>query len=484
MMEIDLPPGIVKNGTDLQAEGRWRDGNLIRFRNGILQPVGGWVDRGVTLASVPRGSMAWTANTGERWAAFGSFDALRVMDIGGTVTDISPADLADGSLSALNPVGYGIGPFGVGKYGTPREESSVVSPATTWCMDSWGENLIAVSSYDQRILEWPLTGLAAPVTNAPTCRAAVVSDERILFALGADGEPRKIQWSDRENNTVWTPATTNESGDYTIQTQGQIVTGIRTNGQVLILGDLDAHTATYIGPPYVYRIDRVGSSCGLLAPNAVAAIKRGVVWLGRNSLYLYSGGAVEEVPCEVFDYVFGDLNTFQISKAYAVANELNSEVWFFFPSADSIECNRYVIWNYADNVWSIGEIDRVTGFDAGVFRVPMMVDASGVVYDHETGFNYGDLMPWAESGPMRAGDQVMTATMLIPDERTQGDVQATFKTRLYPNGYEGVHGPYTMGEPTNVRFTGRQIRMRVDGVRNTGWRVGKQRLDVKPRGMR
>lgn len=484
MLEIDIPAGIVKNGTDLQAEGRWRDGNLVRFRDGALQPVGGWVDRGVTLASAPRGAFSWVANSGDRWAAFGSYDALRVMTIAGSVTDISPADLDDGTLDAVNLTGYGIGAYGASGYGTPREETSVSAAATTWSLDNWGENLIAVSSYDQRILEWPLTGLAAPIAGAPTCKAAVVSDERFVFALGANDEPRLIKWSDRENNTQWAPAKTNEAGDYTLQTQGSIVGGVRAKGQVLILTDQDAHTATYIGPPYVYRFDRVGSACGLVAPNAIAAIEGGVVWMGRNSLFLYSGGSVQSLQCEVFDYIFGDLNRGQISKAHAVANQIHGEVWFFFPSGDALECNRYVIWNYNSNVWSVGELERTTGFDAGVFRTPVMVGADGLVYDHESGFNYGGMTAWAESGPIRAGAQVMTATMLIPDERTQGDVSATFKTRFYPNGDEGVHGPYQMGEPTSVRFTGRQIRMRVDGVNNTGWRVGKQRLDVKPRGTR
>lgn len=484
MWEIDLPPGIMRNGTDLQSEGRWRDGNLIRWRDGAMQPVGGWQQRNGNLGGIARASLAWSSNLGDRLMAFGTHDALKISTPNGAISDISPADLIPGNVAALDLVGYGIGPFGSGAYGTPRPEASISRPATTWSLDTWGENLIAVSTADQRILEWNFLGLAAPVANAPPCIAAVVSDERFVFALGADGDPRMVRWSDRENNTLWTPATTNEAGDYLLQTQGRIVTGIRAPGQVIVLTDIDAHAAQYIGPDYVYRFDRVGSACGISSARTLTAIEGGVFWMGRRSFFLYRGGSVSPIPCEVSDVVFENINVHQISLAHAVTNQLFNEVWVFYPSNESNECDRYVIWNYATGVWSVGELERTTGFDAGVFRFPIMADTAGSVHSHESGWLYGGLTPWAESGPIRQGAQVFTATQLIPDEVTQGQVTATFRTKFYPNGDEYSFGPYLMGEPTNVRFTGRQIRMRVDGAAPASWRVGKMRLQTQARGMR
>ena len=117
----------------------------------------------------------------------------------------------------------------------------------------------------------------------------------------------------------------------------------------------------------------------------------------------------------------------------------------------------------------------------------MMADPSDYkVYEHEVGLDYGSLTPYAESGPFRlgAGDQVMSVTELIPDEKTQGDVTATFKSRFYPNGTERSYGPYSMSNPTSVRFTGRQVRLRVEGARLTDWRVGTNRIEAVSGGRR
>ena len=483
LVPLEIPPGVFRNGTDLQVSGRWIDCNLIRWKDGVMRPIGGWVSKG-TVSGIVRGAFAWKTNIGEKWAAFGTADGLHVMGAGYGVSDISPVDLAAGSVGQSGAFGYGAGPYGEEAYGTPHTVSGLVTPATTWAMDNWGENLIAVSSADKRILEWSLTGDAAPVTGAPNCDSAMVTQERFLFALGADGDPRKVAWSDREDNTEWTPASTNEAGDFTLQTTGRIMAGLRAKQQSLILTDQDAFSVTYINPPYVHRFDQVGTSCGLIAPLAAASVDSGVIWMGQRSFYAYRDGSVMQIPCDVADYVFSDINYMQASKIAAVSNQGWSEIWWLYPSEGSTECDRYVVYNYADNLWYFGQIDRTAGFDAGAWAKPVMVAADGTVYEHETAYSHGADIPFAESGPisMGAGDVTFSALSLIPDERTQGDVQARFKTRFYPQGPEAVFGPYQMSNPTDVRFTGRQARMRVEGVRNTDWRVGTMRLDVVKRG--
>jgi hypothetical protein len=328
---------------------------------------------------------------------------------------------------------------------------------------------------------------AKAIANAPADNLGLmVTEERFLFALGAGGVPRKVQWSDREDNTTWTPLATNEAGDIELQTSGQIMAGIRSRGQSLILTDVDAHSVSYIGPPFVYGFERVGTACGLIARNAVATTDNGVFWMGSNGFFLYNGTNVQEIPCEVHDYVFGDINPAQVSKAWAMTLGQQGEVWWFYASSASVEIDRYVALDFKEGHWMTGELSRTCGADRGVFKYPFMADANGSLIEHEVGLNYGGAAIYAETGPISlgAGDQVMNVRHLIPDEKTQGDVSATFKTRFYPNDTERSYGPYSMANPTSVRFTGRQVRMRVEGNTLSDWRVGTMRIDVATRGNR
>ena len=133
----------------------------------------------------------------------------------------------------------------------------------------------------------------------------------------------------------------------------------------------------------------------------------------------------------------------------------------------------------------MGTLSRTSGVDRGVLNSPIMVSEAGRIYNHETGVNHGASVVFAETGPFKigAGDNLAVVTDLIPDELSLGSVTATFKTRNYPNSAEASHGPYTLTDPTNVRFQGRQIRMRIDAV-DGDWRVGKFRFDAKAGGRR
>lgn len=487
LFPIDLPPGQYRNGTEYQAAGRWRDGNLVRWREGAMQPVGGWRVRGNgSVAEFPRGMHGWRDNDGNRWIAAGSHDKLNVMRIDGDIFDITPAGLQVGRVDASLNTGYGGGVYGSGTYGTPTEPSGILQGATTWRLDNWGENLIACSDEDGRIYEWALDteSDAVVLSNAPEdCTSAFVTEERFLFALGAGGNPRKVQWSDRENNNEWSPQATNEAGDIELQTNGRVMQGVRARGQSVILTDTDAHTATYLpGSVFVYGFERVGTSCGAISRHAAAVVDDGVFWMGRGAFFTYQGGNVGSVNCEVSDYVFRRLNTAQESKVFAVANPEFNEIWWFYPHG--LECDEYVALNYREGFWMTGKLDRTTGISGGIFAQPIWANAGGVLYDHDIGINQG--LAFAETGPIdvQNGDFTFSAMKLIPDELTQGDVRAVFKTRFYPNGDETQHGPYQMAAPTNVRFSGRQVRLRVETDKISDWRVGRMRLQINRRGRR
>ena len=215
--------------------------------------------------------------------------------------------------------------------------------------------------------------------------------------------------------------------------------------------------------------------------------------MGKGGFYRFDGNVVSEIPCEVHDYVFGDLNTSQRSKIWAWTNGQFSEIWWFYPSSNAVdnEIDRYVALDYKENHWLVGELSRTAGASRGVFEYSMLANSSGELYDHEVGLSYETnsvrQSVFAETSAISIGngDQIMQVTDLIPDEKTQGDVDVTFKSRFYPNDTEYTHGPFNPSNPTSVRFAGRQIRMRVEGDSPyADWRVGTMRIDAKNGGRR
>ena len=490
LIPLDIPPGQYRNGTDFQASNRWRDASLVRWHDGSMRPVGGWTIRKASaFASAPRAMLSWLDNSSDSYLAAGTYNKLYYVNPSHTVYDITPVGLTSGNLNASLNLGYGGGFYGHDNWGSAPTSSGVYDEATTWSLDTWGEYLMACSSKDGKIYEWQLnTGVKAQVVaNAPVSnKGIVVTEERFVFALGAGGNPRKVAWCDQENNTSWTASATNQAGDFELQTTGQIMAGLRMRGRTLILTDNDAHVASYSGAPFVYGFERVGTACGLASRRGAIAIDEGAFWMGKGGFFQFDGSVAREIPCEVSDYVFDSLNPSQISKVYAVHNSQHGEIWWFYPADSSNENDRYVVLDYKEGHWSTGELDRTAGIDQGVFNNPIWVDASGNLYNQETGYTHGSTKPYAESGSISLGngDSIMKVTQLIPDEKTQGQVEVTFKTRFYPNDTETSHGAFTLGNPTDVRFQGRQVRIKVQGTGNENWRSGVMRIEANPGGRR
>lgn len=491
LIPLKIPPGVYRNGTEYQAKGRYFDSNLVRWFEGTLRPIGGWRKRSETqLTGKCRALLAWRDNSGERWTAAGTHSNLYVMSQSGEIKDITPTGFTSGEADSSIKTGFGYAAYGYYAYGVQRPDVSTIVPATVWTLDTWGEYLIGCSDADGNIYEWQL-GFAGPtdaavVTNAPTsCAGIVVTADRIVMALGAGGNPRKIKWCDQEDNTDWTTSTTNQAGEFELVTSGSLMTGKRVRGLTLLLTDNDVHTASYIGFPYVYSFEKVGSGCGIISKQACVAAETSAIWMSKSGFWVYDG-YVKPLPCDVGDFVFKGMNTDQASKIYAVHNSKFGEITWFYPSSTSNENDSYVTFNYREGHWSIGLMARTAGVDLGVFPNPLLVSADGYIYEHDVGFNYDSGIPFAESGPIElgAGDQVMAVSQIIPDEDTLGDVVVSFKSKMYPTSSESSHGPYTASQPTDTRFTARQVKVKYSGNVLHDWRVGEPRLDAKPAGKR
>jgi hypothetical protein len=491
LVPIKIQAGVYRNGTEYQSAGRWYDSNLVRWFENTLRPWGGWRKRSDSqMTGVARGLLTWRDNSGARWISAGTPSKLYAMNESGTLKDITPTTFTTGITDATLKTGYGYGTYGSSAYGVARPDLGSIIPATTWTQDTWGEYMVACSSADGQLLEWQL-GFTTPtkavaITNAPTsCAAVMTTAERFVFALGASGNPRKVSWCDQENNTVWTPSTTNQAGDFEINSVGSLKCGKRVRGINLLFTDVDVHAATYIGLPYVYSFEKAGSGCGVISSQAVAAIDTAAIWMSKSGFWVYDG-YVKPLVSDVGDYIFQNINYNQSSKVYAVHNSKYGEIIWFYPSSASNENDSYVVYNYREGHWAIGSLARTAGTDRGVFTNPLMISSDGYIYEHEVGFAYDGSTPYAESGPYEIGngDNIMSVRRVIPDEQTLGEVVVSFKTRMYPMATETTYGPYSAAQPTDVRFAARQVKVRYTGNVLDDWRVGVNRFDVVAMGKR
>lgn len=478
MLPVNLPPGIYKNGTVYQSAGRWRDGNLVRFIDGTKRPVGGWRRAQdpngnplTQLSGVPRRALGWRGDSGAYRIGVGTTSHLFLIK-GSVVTDITPVGFAagrvDGSYSPGGAV-TGSGPL-----------MATLTDADNWHLDNFGDWLVGVSTSDGKLYVWE-NDTALPATaaaGAPAgARGVVVTPERFVVTLGTTDSVRRVSWASQESTTDWTPSDINTAGDFDLATTGRLMCGRRTKAQTLLFTDNDVHSMNYIGGTLVYSFEQVGSHCGIIAPNAVAILDATAMWMGHRNFYFYNG-FVQPLPCDVADYVFSDFNDAQRAKVWALSITQYGEVWWFYPSANSTTVDRYVCYNYREKHWSIGQLARSCGFDAEVTPFPICITNDGYIYEHEYGNDRAGASPYLESGPfeLAGGDNVVRVQKIVPDDKTVGDVSATFYSSLFPDEAEVEHGPYTLSAMTDVRFSARQFRLRLDEATPSDWRVGTIRL--------
>lgn len=493
LTSIALPPGLYANGTLYQAKGRYHAANLIRFSQDEIKPVGGWQLRAPSAAAfsgAARAVMAWTDNSQSRWIAVGTSAKLYAQDESGASHDITPSGFVAGVVDATQNLGFGGGPYGASNYGAPRPNTVPYLPATVWTLDAWGERLVGCADSDGKLYEWALNTAApaAAIANAPTgCKGLVVTAEGFLFALGAGGDARKVQWCDQQNDTLWAPNAANQAGDFDLATAGALQAGRSLAGLTLLLTDVDAWSATYIGAPLVYGFQRVGSGCGLIAKGAVAAMDAVAAWMGLGGFWLFDGQTVRPLDCEVLDAVFGDFNLDQASKTAAVLLSGPGEIWWFYPSGGSTENDRYVAWAYREsrrlgrNIWTLGQLSRLAGAGKTVGRAPpLMVDAGGYLYEHEVGLDTGGVAPFLETGPIELGlgEAMSEIQRIVPDEANAGDVQVTLTGREWPNGPDLDLGTYSLTSPTDLLKQAREIRVRYTAARMADFRIGAFRLEI------
>ena len=500
LLPVTPPAGIVKNGTDYANKGRWVDGNLVRFENGFLKPIGGWSKlKATALDGEPIGMYAHKDNLGASVLAVGTREKVYVL-YDNTWTDITPVGFVNDASN--DPLGYGAYNYDVEDYGDARSQSGLPLDSGHFSFDNWGEDLIFCFSGDGKIYKWrPVSGgtadtIATVVTNAPTgCQAIMVTNERHLVAIGSGGDPRKVAWSDREDRNNWTSKATNTAGDVQIPTGGRALLAVKYQNDTIVFSDTGIDRMSYVGSPFIYGITAAGANCKAVSRRSIVQTGNFLAWMGENSFFVYDG-VVREIPCDVHDYVYDQLNIPGRKACWGGHNSNFNEIWWGFPSgASQYQPNKYIIWNYLANTWSIGELDRGCWIDQGAFDYPISGDSLGFVYEHESTTlsnspNLGSAVPFATSGPIELGngDNYVQCNQIIPDEEANAlpGVTIGFKGKFTPLGPTTDFGNFTFESDgyTDARFTARQVQMTVTGSTTQDFQVGNIRLNLRNRGRR
>lgn len=496
VVKLKLPPGIVSNGTDYAGAGKWIDCNLMRWDRGILKTVGGWQDFATSpvdpAQEAVRAVGCITSLAGAVSTFFGSNDAVYKMTTSGTFTDITPAEFTSQAKDAVTDSGYGMSLYGRQTYGTPRISSGAAPGGVfSWAFGAWGETLLALP----RALQLGLfqyrqsDNVLTPITGSPAGGYDfAVTDERMVMVIGKDTDHRLVSWCDQEDYNEWLPAVTNTAGSYRLSGTGHLLACRKIQNQVLILGVNDAFAAQYIGPPYVYGFTRVGDKCGVVSPTALATISTSIFWFGNNSFWQYDG-ALRPLNCPVLEHVLSDIDDNQRSKMFAFANTDFNEIWWLYQSTASNECDKYVAYNYADNLWYVGSLDRTCGTNASELKYLTLFGSDGIVYNHEVpSAGFSGMTPYIQSGPLETqnGSRLFGMSYVFPDD-TAGLVNMEVQVRDMPKNPPLRTVTYALTSPTSTMgVMGRDLRLKLSSaVANEGWTLGDMRVEpVKVTGMR
>jgi len=445
---------------------------------------------------------------------------------GGSAT-VGAYQINTGLDTAIVGNGWGAGTWSRGAWGSGSSITTGNLELRIWSHDNFGEDLLLNPRYGG-IYYWDktngtstravnITSLAG-ATNAPqVAKKVIVSDrDRHVIAFGCDPElgggvqdPLLIRFSDQESLTDWSATANNSAGDLRLGSGSEIITAVETRQQILVFTDVSLHAMQYLGPPFTFGISTVSENITIAGPNAAASVEDNVFWMGAEEFYVY-GGTVQRIPCTVRDYVFSDFNTNQSQKVFAATNTAFSEIWWFYPSASSSENDRYVVYNYQQQLWYYGSINRTAWLDRGVEDDPIAASTDHALYFHETGFDDGSYTPVAaissyiESSQMDIGDgdQFVFLRRMIPDLTFRSSTAETptatmtLKARNFPGGNYLQTNSKTVEktasvpveqftDQVHVRLRGRSFAFRIESDQvGTGWRLGSPRVDIQPDGRR
>ena len=470
-----------------------------------------------------------TKVTSDQYTITASSNANATATGGGTVT--ASYQLNTGSNQAVPFTGWSAGAWGLGTWGN---SGVTTSPIRLWSQSNFGEDLV-FAYRGGPICYWDATngvvtrGLIVNATNFPLqsdcptiVNSVTVSDIfRFVIAFGANDlgtvlqDPMLIRWSDQEDFQNWTPTAVNQAGSLRLSSGSEIVASIQARQEILVCTDTALYSMQYLGAPEVWGAQLLGDNISIASQNSMAYAGAVAYWMGRDKFYMYDG-TVRPLPCNVRKYVFTDINLTQYDQVCTGTNEGYNEVWWFYCSAGSTTVDRYVIYNYLDNIWYYGNMGRTAWLDSSLRGDPIAATYSNNIVNHEVGNDDNETgvataihaFVTSSEFDLDDGDKFMFINRMLPDVTFEGSSAAAPAAvmTLLPmrNSGSGYNNPLSEGGVNDAavtrsatvpieEFTG-QVFLRIRGrqmafkIESTGlgvaWQLGTPRIEMRPDGRR
>ena len=626
LQKLLFKPGINREATAYANEGGWFNSNLVRFRKGLPEKIGGWAKATVnSFKSTGRALHAWVDLDGTKYLGLGATWKYYVLE-GDVFNDITPiratttngitfaatngsstitatdsshgavvddfvtisgavslggvvtaavlnqeyqitsittntytftAKDTDGDTVTANSsdsgnggsgvdgsyqlnvgldvyvasTGWGSGTYGAGTWGS-ISALGATNQLRIWTHDNFGEDLL-INPRGGGVFYWDessctstravaLSSLSGANLTPTLALQVLVSDvDRHVICFGADPlndsgtartgaiDPMFIAWSHQEQADEWQPLPTNTAGSFRLSAGSAIIGAVRSRQETLVWTDTSLYSMTFVGQPFTFSINLVNEGVGLIGPKAMVNTPKGVFWMDKKGFYTYTG-QVQELPCSVDDYVFSDLNQGQTYQVFGFVNKAFDEVGWFYCSGTNTVIDKYVTYNYTENLWMIGELSRTCWIDEGIFSDPKATgstDDVGYLYNQEHGVDDdGSAMTnvFIESSDfdLGEGDDYQFISKIIPDIRFIGNADTgasgqtldlVLKRRNFPG--ESLTTALTSSctsvtTKIDTRMRGRQAVFRIQSndddttVTGMSFRAGATRIDLKPDGKR
>jgi hypothetical protein len=482
-----------------------------------------------------------------------SSNASATVSTGGSL-EVKPYETVGPSAQSYG-YGWGTDTWGAGNWGEASSATDVTLEPGLWSLSNFGQVLVATIA-NGKTFTWnagatdPLTVRASTstsgfaTTNNPTAtRVTLVSPTtRHLIHLGTEttiGTPSTqddmfIRFSEQEDINDYTVTAINTAGSQRLQDGTKIMGALKAKESILVWTDNALYTMKFVGAPFTFGFEQVGTNCGLIGKNAAVEIDGVAYWMSTNGFFAFDG-TVKSLPCTVEDYVYDQADTTKGQQVYAGLNNQYTEVTWYYPSTNSEYNDQYVIFNYGESgpripggVWYIGTEARTTWIDATVYpnpiatkfndsatgTFPVIVGESGLgqttLFEHEVGtdqvnpdgstttvtsfiqsYDYDLQQRTRGQAYSVAGDVFLAVRRFLPDfKNLAGNAEVTLAVKRYPSDSQTTTAlsPFTITTSTqkkDTRARGRFVNIKIANTDvSESWRFGTMRLDIQPDGRR